>query len=223
MDTPHAHDHTHDHPQIDPAADPAEFWEARYRDRQQWSGRANPVLVDVVTDLEPGTALDLGCGEGGDAIWLAGHGWRVTAVDIARAALTRGAQHAADAGVGDRITWERHDLSRSFPAGTFDLVSAQFLQSPVELDRLTILRLGRDAVALGGRLLVVGHAEPPSWAPPAMRDQAQFLQADEVLADLDLPAGWTVERADQARRDATGPDGQHGSLVDSVVLVRRGG
>jgi SAM-dependent methyltransferase len=89
------------------------FWEGHYRGRDQvFSGHANPVLVGVAGLLRPGAALDLGCGEGGDAIWLARHGWRVTAVDVAATALERAAEHARTAGVADRITFERHDLTR---------------------------------------------------------------------------------------------------------------
>jgi methylase of polypeptide subunit release factors len=98
-----------------------------------WSGRANATLVDVVQDLPPGTALDLGCGEGGDAVWLALRGWQVTAVDVSPTALRRAGEHAAQAGVADRVTTERHELGRSFPDGTYDLVCAAFLHSPVEL------------------------------------------------------------------------------------------
>src|SRR5918997_3489935 len=80
------------------------FWEGHYRGRERvWSGRPNPVLVDVVGSLRPGTALDLGCGEGGDAIWLARQDWRATAVDVSATALDRAAADAATAGVADRI------------------------------------------------------------------------------------------------------------------------
>src|SRR3712207_2787200 len=108
------------------------FWEDRYRRRGRvWSGRPNPVLVDVVGSLRPGTALDLGCGEGGDAIWLARQGWRVTAIDISTTALDRAAADAATAGVADRIDFRQHDLALTFPSGAFDLVSAQYLHSPI--------------------------------------------------------------------------------------------
>ncbi|WP_348652184.1 class I SAM-dependent methyltransferase [Streptomyces sp. 71268] len=140
-----------------------EFWEARYRAGERlFSGEPNDALRTEVADLPPGRALDLGCGEGGDAIWLAQRGWRVTAVDVSPTALLRGARNARAAGVGDLVDWHRHDLARSFPTGTFDLVSAHFLHSPVELPRGQILRTAAAAVAPGGTLLIVGHAGWPS-------------------------------------------------------------
>jgi SAM-dependent methyltransferase len=113
----------------------ARYWDDFYAEKDAvWSGKPNDLLVRYAADLSPGTALDLGCGEGGDALWLADRGWQVTAVDVSEVALRRGAAHAADAGVESRITWQRHDLAESFPDGTFDLVSAQFLHSPVAED-----------------------------------------------------------------------------------------
>ncbi len=108
------------------------FWQRHYRGHERvWSGRANPVLVDVAGSLPAGKALDLGCGEGGDAVWLAQQGWRVVAVDVSAAALDRAATHATAAGVHARIDFQQHDLARTFPEGAFDLVSAQHLHSPV--------------------------------------------------------------------------------------------
>ncbi len=200
----------------------AEFWDGFYRDRTQvWSGRVNPVLAQVAADLVPGTALDLGCGEGGDAVWLARRGWKVTATDVSATALLRAASHADAARLGDHITWERHDLARSFPDGTFDLVSAQYLHSPVELPRDRVLRMAADAVAPGGALLIVGHAAFPPWATHP--DSAvHFPTPDEVLAGLELRADeWSVVRCESVDRDADGPDGQRGTLSDSIVLARR--
>ena len=77
-------------------------WEERYSGPEKvWSGNPNPQLVAEVTGLTPGTALDVGCGEGGDVIWLARQGWRVTGADFSPAGLARAARHAAEAGVGD--------------------------------------------------------------------------------------------------------------------------
>src|SRR5690349_9569016 len=93
---------------------PAAWWEERYASgAMRWSGKPNDLLVGEVEGLGPGTALDLGCGTGGDAIWLASLGWEVTAVDIAPAALSQAAEHAAEAGVAERISWERHDFEET--------------------------------------------------------------------------------------------------------------
>lgn len=146
-----------------------EFWEDRYGSSDQvWSGRPNAHLVTVAEPLVPGTALDLGCGEGGDALWLAERGWRVTAVDISAIALARLADRAATAGLA--VATERHDLARTFPEGAFDLVSAQFLQSPVTFPRDDVLRRATRAVAPGGLLLVVAHLTVPPWAAPPPAD-----------------------------------------------------
>ena len=201
-----------------------QFWEEHYGATERvWSGRANATLVDVVQDLPPGTALDLGCGEGGDAVWLALRGWRVTAVDVSRTALQRAVQHAAQAGVAERVTTEQHDLGRTFPTGTFDLVSAAFLHSPVELPREEVLRRAAAAVAPGGRLVVVGHAAPPPWAPPDHAAHAgRFPTPQEVLDVVQSPQdAWTAERSELVRRTADGPHGMTGELEDSLVVVRR--
>ena len=208
----------------DPAPSAEQYWEERYgAEGRVWSGRPNVLLVREVEDLSPGTALDLGCGEGGDAIWLAGRGWRVTAVDVSATALRRGAEHAREAGVGARIRWERHDLSRSFPDGSFDLVSAQFLHSPVAVDgeREEILRRAVAAVAPGGVLLVVGHAGWPSWqeAPPF---EHHFPTTSEVIEALDLePGRWSVELEEVVVRDFPDPDGRPGHREDNVLRLRR--
>ncbi|MGK5641888.1 class I SAM-dependent methyltransferase [Streptomyces sp. URMC 126] len=208
-----------------PEPTPEAFWEEFYgRGERVWSGRPNPLLVREATELTPGTALDLGCGEGADAIWLAGRRWRVTAVDVSATALERGAAHAAEAGVADRIDWQRHDLGATFPAcpeGGFDLVSLQFLHSPVELPVERILRSAAAAVAPGGVLLFVGHAESPSWKREAHAG-LRLPTADEILAALGLPSpDWHVEVRESLRTEATGPDGEAGFRVDHVLRVRR--
>ncbi|KWV30467.1 FAD-dependent oxidoreductase [Micromonospora rifamycinica] len=208
----------------DPAVDEAtaRHWDELYQGRErQWSGRPNPHLVDVVGELPAGTALDLGCGEGGDAVWLARRGWRVTAVDVSTAALERSAAAVAAAGVTARVEFRRHDLARTFPAGVFDLVSAQFLQSPLDFPRTEVLRAAARAVAPGGRLLVVEHGSVPPWGDPEHR-HLRFPTPQETLADLDLdPDGWHVERLDTPQRQATGPHGETATLVDHLVLLRR--
>lgn len=202
--------------------DAATFWEDRYRGQSQtWSGRPNAALVREVAGLEPGRALDLGSGEGGDAIWLAQQGWTVTAADISPSALALGARNSEVAGVGERIRWFEVDLAGWQPSGSYDLVSAQFLHSPVELPREDILRRAASAVTSGGLLLIVGHADFPPWSSHP-RDGVVLPTADEVLASLELaPEAWTVVTSAGVERATTGPDGSSATLVDSVLSVRR--
>ncbi|GAB2647435.1 SAM-dependent methyltransferase [Nocardia goodfellowii] len=201
-----------------------DFWEAFYQERDQiWTGNPNPLLVREAIDLTPGTALDLGSGEGGDAIWLAQRGWTVTAADISATALGRAAGHAEAAGVGDRITWVKHDLAQSFPEGTFDLVSAQFLHSPVEVEgeRNQILRRAAAAVAPGGALLIGSHA---GWASNQHEHHhdVHFPTLEEMLdAIAGVPGEWQVQTKDEVEREWTAPDGTTGVRTDSVLRVHR--
>ncbi|MEV2244484.1 class I SAM-dependent methyltransferase [Streptomyces sp. NPDC049970] len=199
----------------------AEMWDDRYRESDRiWSGNPNTVLVREVEGLTPGRALDLGCGEGADAVRLARWGWRVTATDISRVALDRAAVHAADAGVADLIHWQWHDLGASFPEGEYDLVSAQFLHSMGDLPRERILREAAAAVAPGGVLLIVGHAGFPSWE----HDHAdmELPTTDEVLASLELPEGeWEVLLSEEHERVQNDPDGNPTTRTDNALKVRR--
>jgi len=199
-----------------------EYWEAHYGERERiWSGRVNAQLPGILAGVAPGRALDLGCGEGGDAVWLAENGWQVTAVDISETAIGRAAAAADARGVRDRIEFERHDLSDTFPEGTFDLISAQFLHSTVRLERPQILRNAADAVAPGGRLVIVDHAAPPPFSKKVPHDHP-FPSPEEVLAELDLPdAQWERARVDVVERDGTDPDGQPFTWRDNVMVLRR--
>lgn len=210
-----AHDHAHPTGDEPDARTPAEYWEARYADgHTRWSGAVNASLAAEVAGLPGGTALDVGCGEGGDAIWLAAQGWAVTATDVAQSALDTGAAQAAAAGVA--ITWERHDLGASFPHGTFDLVTTSFLHSPVELPRTAILRRAAAAVAPGGTLLVIGHA------PSAAHAHADLPTAEEVVADLALPSDeWTVSTCAQVEVRHAFAGEEPVARTDAVVRCER--
>ncbi|WP_435134967.1 class I SAM-dependent methyltransferase [Actinacidiphila sp. bgisy144] len=204
------------------AASAEEFWDGRYGGGERiWSGRPNEALAREVRGMAPGTALDLGCGEGGDAIWLAGQGWRVVGVDISRKALERAAAHAEDAGLTGQVEWRRHDLAADFPAGSYDLVSAHFLHSPVEMPREAILRSAAAAVAPGGVLLVVGHAGwPAGEADPDL--DVHFPTPDEVHASLELPPGqWEVLVASEYEREFTDPEGRVRTRPDNTLKLRR--
>ncbi|MGK4585769.1 class I SAM-dependent methyltransferase [Kitasatospora sp. HPMI-4] len=197
------------------------YWEEHYRSRERlWSGRPNPLLVEVAAPLGPGRVLDLGCGEGGDAVWLARSGWQVTAVDVSATALERARAHAVEAGAADRIDFQRHDLGRTLPEGSFDLVSAQYLQSQVEFPRDRVLHSAAELVADDGLLLVVDHAAAPPWS--GHFHEHVFPTARETLTEIGLaPDDWHLERLATPEREAVGPDGQPGTLADNVILLRR--
>ena len=187
---------------------PQQFWNAHYgREPQIWSGNPNAALVRETAGLTPGRALDLGSGEGADAVWLAGRGWRVTAVDVSDTALDRAKGHADAAAVADRIEWQQTDLGADFPAGEFDLVSAFFLHVPA-LE--SILTASVAATAPGGTLLVVGHA------PDGVHHHhpVELMGAAELLALLRLGDGWTVDTAADIEQSP-------GGRVDAVVRARR--
>ncbi len=228
----HEHDHAHGRAPVDDdealALPPRDYWERRYGARDAvWSGRPNAPLVDAVTALglvpapAGATALDLGCGEGGDVVWLAQQGWRATGVDISEHAVARGAAAAAERGVGEAVRFVARDLSTWDDAREYDLVSSCFLQSPVALDRAAILRAAAGRVAVGGHLLVVAHAAPPSWARGAPWADQVLPTVESELAALALDERWELLVAEVRDRDATGPDGRPGHLRDVVVLAHR--
>jgi 2-polyprenyl-3-methyl-5-hydroxy-6-metoxy-1,4-benzoquinol methylase len=197
-----------------------EFWDERYGSADRiWSGRPNAQLVTQVADLPPGDALDVGCGEGADALWLASRGWRVTAVDVSAVALDRAARAAAAEGLQSMITWEQRDMLSWDPGpARFDLVSAQFMHLPGPAQVSMHARLAA-AVRPGGTLLVVGHLHDEMHAHigPAHR----FRSAEEIASTLDA-AAWQVLVATAIERPGTGPDGEPATLTDSVLrAVRR--
>ncbi|MEW9518222.1 class I SAM-dependent methyltransferase [Streptomyces tubercidicus] len=202
--------------------DAVTFWDGVYAARPAAGGpQPNARLTETVTGLPPGDALDLGCGDGGDALWLARQGWHVTAVDLSAVAVERLAALARSHGLDDHVTTERADLHTSFPPGGFDLVCAHYLHTPFGLDRATVLRSAALALRPGGRLLVVDHGSAAPWSWNQDPD-IRYPSPREVAAGIDLPPQtWRVERADTPRRIATGPDGRTAEVTDHVLLIRR--
>ena len=201
----------------------AAFWDDRYGATERvWSGEPNAVLVQEVADLAPGTALDVGSGEGGDVIWLAARGWRVTAIDVSRVALDRVTARAGAEGVADRVTTRVVDLFADPLPGGFDLVTAHFMQLP-GADRPRLYRAIAGAVAPGGTLLIVGH-DPEGMPPEAEHHHPpdMFATAEELIVELgDALTGWTIEVAERRGRDAVQPDGRPRFLYDAVLRARR--
>ena len=210
---------------VPPVLDEA-FWEERYRSSEAlWSGRPNSQLVAEVGPLTPGRALDVGCGEGADAVWLARQGWRVTAVDISATALDRAKGHAEDAGdgVADRIAWVQDDVT-TFDPGTrrFELVSAQFVHLPGALRDAVHRRLA-GSVADGGTLLIVAH-DPTDLETTVGRPPFPdfFATAADVAAVL--PAeGWEVLVTEARPRPAVDAEGRDVTVHDAVTVARRRG
>ncbi|MFC7618960.1 class I SAM-dependent methyltransferase [Microlunatus sp. GCM10028923] len=204
-------------------ADLAAHWEAHYGATDRvWSGRPNQTLVEVVSGLDAGRALDLGCGEGGDAIWLAGRGWQVTGVDVSSVAIERARAAALGAEVADRVEWAVADLGSWTGEGSYDLVTACFFHSPVEPDRAGALRRAAALVASGGRMLIISHAGAPSWSNHHDHADYRFRSPAEEVEDLRLePGDWTVELSETRQRAVTDPQGQPATLDDAVVLLRR--
>lgn len=215
--------HDHDHPSSsEPAVTAAEAWEFRYSEQpQRWSGDPNATLVDLVAGLTPGRAVDLGCGEGADAIWLARQGWTVTGVDISPTAVARAQAAATASGLStDQVRFEAHDLSSWQPHDRIDLVTASFFHSREELPRTEILRRAAAAVAPGGHVAIVSHSAPPPGTEHAHHEELLLDAAGEVAA-LALGDGWEVVVAEHRERAVKSPDAVVTHSEDVAVLVRR--
>jgi SAM-dependent methyltransferase len=212
----------HDH-DARPAFDEA-FWDERYRSSARvWSGHPNPQLVAEIADLAPGRALDVGCGEGADAIWLARQGWEVVAADISGVALGRAAKHGRDVDpvACARIEWRQTDLLADPPeANSFDLVSAQFMQLPRQ-PRMRLFAALVRSVRSSGTLLVVGHHPSDLTAGvPRPRMPELFYSADQIARLLDDT--WTVIVEEARPRTATTAQGDEVTIHDAVLRATRG-
>lgn len=213
-----AHGHQHGDG-TDPDYFEASSWNNRYTgDDSVWSGKPNPQLVTEVSRLSPGTALDVGSGEGGDVIWLAQQGWQVTGADFSEAGLARAARHAEQAGVADRTDWWQVDARNFDAAGrSYDLVTSHFLHLP-DGGMVEAVRRFAAAVAPGGHLLVVGHSPSAHFTELTERKrQAMFLAAE---LEPGLPDGFEVLVSEQRPRSVT-RDGHTVEIDDSTLLARR--
>ena len=196
-----------------------EYWEQHWQQgRAEGSGSmaaspANPYLARETGDLKPSTALDAGCGAGAEAIWLASHGWRVTAADISSAALAAAVERAASAGITEGVEWVEADLGVWDPGTRFDLVTTHYAHPA--MPQLDFYERLAGWVAPGGTLLVVGHGH--SHDPAGPPDEASVTAA-AVTARLD-DALWEVVTAEECRRVL--PGGHEVPLDDVVVRATR--
>ncbi|MFP5372098.1 MAG: class I SAM-dependent methyltransferase [Actinomycetes bacterium] len=185
----------------------AQAWDERYAQARQWSAEPNRLAAELIEPLPPGRALDLAAGEGRMALWLAGRGWEVEALDFSRTALERGRQAAPP---GATVTWRVDDaVTAELGEGAFDVVLVLYLHMPRDVVSGVLRRAAR-AVAPGGRLLLLGH------------DRANLdhgvggPQDPEVLWDVKLLAeatrGFRHERVEQVRRDT-----EAGAAIDTLL------
>lgn len=193
-------------------------WDERYRERpQRFSGAPNAALVAEVAGLRPGTALDAGAGEGGDAIWLAQQGWTVTAADLSQLALERAAAAAAAAGVDLEVA--HLDLTQRPAPRRYDLVTSSYVHVPGDLRRVLFTRLA-EAVAPGGTLLVIGH-DPSDLSTSVPRHglaEAGWT-AEHVAATLGNE--WQVDTCQARPRTVTDPHGKQVTIHDAVLRAHR--
>ena len=214
------HDHSHDdEPMSDLSRD---SWEERYRSRPAiWSGQPNQPLVDEVEHLaSPGTALEVGCGEGADAVWLAGQGWLVTAVDLSSTALERARGHAEEAGVAQHIDFTDDDIADVIAQrGPWSLVTSLYTH-PQQGGRWLVDTLA-PGVAPGGMLLVIGHHPTDAHAQEHEELRRTAFAAQDVSDALDR-SEWEVSATlrERTTRDA---DGHEVLWRDSVLVARRHG
>jgi SAM-dependent methyltransferase len=184
-----------------------EDWDRRFAEREPiHGGEPDPTFVDVAGGLTPGRALDLGCGQGRNALWLAARGWRVTGVDFSRVAL----EHARRDSDGLPVEWVEADLREYEPAArAYDFVSYVFVQLPAE-ERAGVLARAAGAVADGGTLLVAVHdLRNLAEGEGGPQDPLVLATPAEIVGEL---PGLEIERAESSRRD---------DQIDCVVVARR--
>ncbi|WP_043440492.1 class I SAM-dependent methyltransferase [Arthrobacter sp. L77] len=201
-----------------------EFWDDRYRQHASriWSGDPNRQLVSAAQDLPPGRALDVGCGEGADAVWLASRGWTVLGVDVSEVALSRARTHAEALGepITDRLEWRHVDLlaSPELPGGQ-DLVSIQFMHLP-DPDRSRIFQQLAALVGVGGTLLIVAHDPSDRHAGVGRPPHAELFYTPQQIAAL-LDDAWDIRACESRPRTQRTPDGRDVTIRDAVLQAVR--
>jgi SAM-dependent methyltransferase len=194
-------------------------WDARYASASGlvWTGEPNRFVVEELTDPPPGRALDLAAGEGRNAVWLAGRGWDVTAVDFSPVAIDKGRRLADARDV--QVEWITADLLEYVPpTGAFNAVLVTYLHLPAP-ERAAVLARAADALASGGVIVVIGHdltnLTDGTGGPP---DPAILYTPEAIAAEL---AGLHVHRAERARRPVSTQDDSSVDAIDTVVTAVR--
>jgi SAM-dependent methyltransferase len=202
----------------------AHAWDERYAASEQvWSLGPNQFVASELDDLSPGRALDLACGEGRNAVWLATQGWEVTGVDFAGVGLAKAEALAAEHGVTG--TWIAADATTWQPPQTYDLVVVFYLQLPAD-ERGLAVRTAVRALAAGGTFLLVchdllnlveGHGGPQD---ARVLTTAESVIDDLAAAELALDVELVTERAGRVERVVATPEGDR-TAIDTFVRARR--
>ncbi len=192
-------------------------WDERYGTSELvWGSGPNRFLADEVAGLRPGTAVDVACGEGRNAIWLASIGWQVVGVDFSPRGLDKARQFATQRGVA--VDWVQADVTTWEPPSTFDLVVVMYLHLPADLRHDVLARMAR-AVAPGGTMLVVAHdLMNLSEGVGGPQDPAVLYGPDDVVGDIGAVLG--IERAERVRRPVSTSEGE-ATAIDVLVRGRR--
>jgi SAM-dependent methyltransferase len=199
----------------------ANRWDQRYTEHASaWGGAPNQWVAQICAELPPGTALDLACGQGRNALWLAGLGWTVTGVDFSQVALDRAVELARESGIPpERTHWVHADLLSYHPEPeSVDLALLAYLHLPRQ-DRATVIRRAAEAVRPGGQLLVVAHHSDNLvegiGGPP---DPRLLYSAETAFGDVPAEAGFSVRRSERVLREVDGADRK---AIDAVLLAVR--
>ena len=194
-----------------------EQWDERYRvDELIWKAEPNRFLVEEAAGLAPGRALDLACGEGRNALWLAERGWQVTAVDFSSVGLEKARRLASERGL-ELVLVEADVLEWEPPAASFDLVIVMYLHLPAGARR-RVQERAASALAPGATLLVVGHDSTNlTEGIGGPQDPAVLFSPEVIVGDLD---GLDIERAERARRPVATGSGEV-DAIDAIVRAVR--
>jgi 2-polyprenyl-3-methyl-5-hydroxy-6-metoxy-1,4-benzoquinol methylase len=198
-----------------------DYWDAHWDaglEAERPIAPAHPALDRESRALAPGTAFDAGCGEGAEAIWLASHGWAVTAADISPRALDVARERADAAGVD--VDWVEADLSDWSPESTYDLVTT-FYAHPT-IPQLEFYARIADWVNPGGTLLIVGHLQGHDEGAHGHGAPAEASVTAEAVAAALTTAGWSVQTAAESERTLHDRSGHPVQLADVVVRAVKG-
>ena len=204
--------------------DTREFWNEMWAEHDDLTAEADDLLITEIEGLTPGRALDIGCGAGGNAVWLAEHGWQVTATDFADAAIEKGKRLATRRGV--QVEFVVTNAATFQPGGQYDLITSFYIQLPSD-QRAKMLSIATGALALGGTLLFVSHdkSSPPSgWTDEDMLSLTTPAEVTSELSGLKIEKALVLEDAGGEhaahRHDSEDDNDSSGSRSTVVRAVR---